>query len=145
LFPQLKYESINIRLRKLKTGQIQVFDVVRKKWLVLTPEEWVRQHVVSYLIHTKKYATALISLEKEIELNGTKKRYDIVVYDSNLNPLIIVECKSVAVKLTEEVLEQALRYNLVLKVPFVMITNGIHEFVLKQSTIIPELPDYTTD
>jgi type I site-specific restriction endonuclease len=140
MFPLLKYPSINIRLKHGKENQVFIFDNIRKKWLLLTPEEWVRQHAVNYLITEKKYKPSLISLEKEIELNGTKKRYDIVVYDKSLNPFIIIECKAPEIALTDSVLEQALRYNLVLKVPFIMITNGMNDLVIKDGTPIKDLP-----
>ncbi|MBK6521214.1 MAG: type I restriction enzyme HsdR N-terminal domain-containing protein [Sphingobacteriaceae bacterium] len=79
-----------------------VFDAIRKKWLQLTPEEWVRQHVVNYFITQQKYPASLISLEKEIELNGVKKRYDVVVYTKELKPFIIVRMQSSGVDLSQE-------------------------------------------
>lgn len=110
---------------------------------MLTPEEWVRQHVVNYLIVLKKYPLSLISVEKEIVLNGMKKRYDIVVYDRNLQPDIIIECKGPDVLLTTSVLEQALRYNLILESNYVVITNGMEERVFHNKTWISELPEYS--
>jgi len=124
VFPKLKYPTFNIRLKQNANDKLFVFDTIRKKWLLLTPEEWVRQHVVNYLIIEKKYPSSFISVEKEIELNGTKKRYDIVVYSKELKPDIIIECKAPEIELSEQVLEQALRYDLVLQVNYVVITNG---------------------
>lgn len=119
-----------------------MFDNIRKKWLQLTPEEWVRQHVVNYFTAHLKYPEALISLEKEIELNGTKKRYDIVVYNKNLKPVMIVECKSPSVELSQEVAEQASRYNLILNVEYVFITNGITDQLYKRGVIATKLPGF---
>jgi len=119
-----------------------VFDAIRKKWLQLTPEEWVRQHVVNYFIIQQKYPSSLISLEKEIELNGIKKRYDVVVYTKELKPFIIVECKAPGVELSQEVLEQASRYNLILNVDYVFITNGLKDQLYKGGVIANELPAF---
>lgn len=142
MFPILKYPTFNIRLKQDQKQRLFVFDEIRKKWLSLTPEEWVRQHVVNFLISVKKYPLSFISLEKEIELNGTKKRYDVVVYNKAMKPLIIIECKAPEVSLSEQVLEQALRYNLVLDVQFILITNGLSDAVFNFSKQINELPAY---
>jgi len=142
VFPTLKYPTFNIRLKEGKGKNLFVFDAIRKKWLLLTPEEWVRQHVVNYLIHEKGYPLSLISLEKEIELNGNKKRYDIVVYTKQLTPEIIIECKSPEIPLSEKVLEQALRYNLILNVNYVFITNGLNDFTYHNNGLISNLPSY---
>jgi hypothetical protein len=119
-----------------------VFDAIRKKWLQLTPEEWVRQHVVNYFITQQKYPASLISLEKEIELNGVKKRYDVVVYTKELKPFIIVECKAPGVDLSQDVLEQAARYNLILNVEYVFITNGLKDQLYKGGSIANNLPSF---
>lgn len=143
MYPVLKYEGVNIRLKRTGLTEVHIFDNVRKKWLLLTPEEWVRQHVVSYLVYNRKYPSSFISLEKEIELNGTRKRYDIVVYDKRMKPFVIVECKAFDVTLNNEVMEQAMRYNLVLRVPYVMLTNGANELVVKNGIPVQELPVFT--
>lgn len=142
MFPTLIYPTFNIRLKEGKGKTLFVFDVIRKKWLLLTPEEWVRQHVVNYLIYEKGYPLSLISLEKEIELNGNRKRYDVVVYTKQLTPEIIIECKSPEIPLSEKVLEQALRYNLILKVNYVFITNGLNDFTYHNNTALADLPSY---
>jgi hypothetical protein len=142
VFPILKYPTFNIRLKQDQKQRLFVFDEIRKKWLILTPEEWVRQHVVNYLISVKKYPLSFISLEKEIELNGTKKRYDVVVYNKAMKPLLIIECKAPEVLLSDQVLEQALRYNLALNVQYILITNGLADVVFKLSKQINELPAY---
>ena len=101
-----------------------VFDAIRKTWLLLTKEEWVRQNFVAYLIKHLRYPETLIALEKEIILNGLKKRFDILVYDGFHQPWMLIECKAPEVQLSDGVLQQALRYNITLPVPFIVITNG---------------------
>jgi len=111
---------------KIKTdaGRELIFDEIRKKWIILTPEEWVRQNFLQYLIQVKKYPATLIAVEKEIELGELIKRFDIVVYDRNHQPFMIVECKEMEVVLDKKVLDQVLRYNISLQVPYLVITNG---------------------
>ncbi len=101
-----------------------IFDELRKKWVVLTPEEWVRQNFLQYLVQVKKYPVSLIAIEKEIKLGELKKRFDIVVHDRNAKPWMIIECKEMDVSLNRSVLDQVLRYNISLRVPYLVITNG---------------------
>ncbi|WP_082915144.1 type I restriction enzyme HsdR N-terminal domain-containing protein [Arachidicoccus ginsenosidimutans] len=108
-------------------GEEQIFDGIRKRWLRLTPEEWVRQNFIQYLIKEKKYPASLISVEKEIVLGEMKKRYDIVVY-KDTQPWVIVECKEMNVQLNEKVLNQLLRYNATIVAPYLIITNGKQSF-----------------
>src|SRR5215217_2599749 len=111
-----------------RNGQRFIFDGIRKKWLLLTDEEWVRQNFVAYLINEMKYPATLIALEKSLELNGLKKRFDILVYDAAHQPWMLVECKAPQVVLNEAVLQQVLRYNISIPVPFIVITNGTLTF-----------------
>lgn len=108
-----------------------IFDDIRKRWIMLTPEEWVRQNFLQYLVQIKKYPASLIAVEKEIKLGELKKRFDIVVYDSNTKPWMIVECKEMNVPLDKSVLDQVLRYNISLNVPYLIITNGRYCMALK--------------
>ena len=101
-----------------------IFDEVRKQWMQLTPEEWVRQNFLQYLVHTQCYPASLIAVEKEMQLNGLKKRTDIIVYDKNTQPWMIVECKEMNVALDEKVLDQIMRYHMSIPVPYLVITNG---------------------
>ncbi|RYZ29017.1 MAG: type I restriction enzyme HsdR N-terminal domain-containing protein [Chitinophagaceae bacterium] len=101
-----------------------VFDTIRKAWLLLTEEEWVRQNFVAYLVKQLHYPETLIALEKEILLNGLKKRFDILVYDRSHQPWMLIECKAPEVLLSEDVLQQALRYNITVPVNYIVITNG---------------------
>ena len=111
---------------KIQQDKEFIFDEIRKQWIMLTREEWVRQNFLQYLIQVKKYPASLIAVEKEIQLGELTKRFDIVVYDRNTKPWMIIECKEMNVALTEPVLNQALRYNITLNVPFIVITNGSH-------------------
>src|SRR5690349_2596195 len=101
-----------------------IFDNIRKTWLLLTEEEWVRQNFVACLIKTLKYPASLIALEKEIYVNELKKRFDVLVYDKTHKPWMLVECKAPHVALSEDVLQQVLRYNISVPVQYIVITNG---------------------
>lgn len=111
---------------KIRTEQAveKIFDPIRKKWLVLTPEEWVRQNILQYIIQVKKYPASLIAVEKEILLGELKKRCDLVVYSKKLVPWMIIECKEMNANLDGKVLEQVLRYHITLPAQFLMLTNG---------------------
>ena len=114
-----------------KDGKKTIFDPVRKKYVALTPEEWVRQHVISFLMMEKNVPVKLIGVETEFKLFKTKKRFDLVVHDRNGKALVLVECKSPSVPLTQAVLDQASRYNFALNVAYLMLTNGLqHIFCL---------------
>lgn len=109
---------------KQEEGKDYLFDTIRKRWLLLTPEEWVRQNFIQYLVQVKSYPLSLIAVEKELRLGELKKRFDILVYDNNHQPWLMVECKAPEIKLTESVLQQALRYNISVPVKYILITNG---------------------
>jgi hypothetical protein len=121
---QLNFPEYNFRITETD-GKRFIFDPVRKKYVVLTPEEWVRQHVIQFLISDKNVPVSLIIAEAEISLFKTKKRFDIAVYDRNGNALMVVECKAPTVPLSQDVLDQAVRYNMTLKVGILMLTNGL--------------------
>lgn len=143
--PALIYPSFNVRV-KHENNKAHIFDEVRKKWLALSPEEWVRQHLINFLIHYKNVPASLISIEKEINLNATRKRYDVVVYDKQMKPLILIECKAPDIIIDQSTLEQALRYNLILGVNYLLITNGLKDYVIKaengKGQLLNELPSY---
>lgn len=101
-----------------------IFDPVRRRWLLLTPEEWVRQNFVNYLLRQQGYPATLIALEKQIHLGEMTKRFDILVYDPAHQPWLMVECKAPTVSLTEDTLQQVLRYQMVLPVSYLLISNG---------------------
>lgn len=141
----LKYPKFELRLKHIK-DRAYIFDSVRKKWVVLSPEEWVRQHLINYLTIHKKTPLSLISVEKEIKLNQTKKRYDVVIYNKALRPVVLIECKAPTVIIDNTTIEQALRYNLILSVNYLMLSNGVNDIILyikdNKVTQLDELPDF---
>ena len=108
---------------KTEEGQEFIFCVIRKKWLLITPEEWVRQNVLLYLIHSLQYPASLIAVEKKMLLGELQKRFDIVVY-RNERHFLLIECKAMDVPVTQKVLDQAMRYNSRLQAGYFIITNG---------------------
>ena len=111
-----------------KDGRTEVFDPIRKKWLVLTPEERVRQQLILFLLNVKKIPASHISVEKAITVNGLTKRYDLVVFGADMKPQIVIECKAPEVEITQAVVEQAGRYNKTLRAPILGVTNGSTHF-----------------
>jgi len=102
-----------------------IFDIIRKKYVVLTPEEWVRQHVVHYLIYTRSFRKSYINVEKMFKINNIVKRYDVVVYNPDGSIYLLVECKKPDIKLSQTVFDQIARYNLQLNAKYLMVTNGL--------------------
>lgn len=135
---------------KLKSNEKHtlIFDNLRKKYFVLTPEEWVRQHFVQFLIKEKKYPISLIAIEKQLTINNLKKRTDIVIYNKLGNPDIIVECKAPQIKITQATFDQIARYNLKLKANYLIVTNGLDHFFCKMDVenetyiFLKDIPDY---
>ena len=136
-----------VKLRQDADGE-RVWDPLRKKWLVCTPEEWVRQHVLNHLSHDLGCPGSLTSLEHTISLHGLTKRADIVVHGRAGKPLLLVECKAPHVKVDHKVFEQAARYNLVFRVPFLMVTNGLTHYCCRVDQVsgsvdfLPKVPSY---
>jgi len=124
---ELSLPAFDYKVKK-KGETVFIFDVIRKKQVVLTPEEWVRQHVIHYLMEVKKYPLALIAVEREIDLYGLSRRFDIVTFDRSGEPWLLIECKAPTINLTKQVFDQAFRYNIVLSAPYVAITNGITHY-----------------
>ena len=143
---KLNLPETGLRIRT-REGREEVWDAIRRRWLVLTPEEWVRQQMIGYLTGHKNADPLLIQQEQCLTLHGTSRRADIVVYDAQARPQLVVECKAPQVKLTREVLEQAVRYNLVLKVPYILITNGLTHYCFRYDAsenrfaALDEVPD----
>jgi len=109
---------------KEENGKEMIFDFIRKQWLFLNEEEWVRQNFIQFLVQELKYPLELIAVEKEIQLGDLKKRFDILVYDRDHKPWMLIECKAGEVRLDENVLHQVLRYNISIPAKFLVITNG---------------------
>jgi hypothetical protein len=119
----VQYPEPKFRMKN-ENGKHYIFDSIRKVWLLLTEEEWVRQNFVNYLTTQLHYPSTVIALEKEILLNDLKKRFDILVYDKQHKPWMLIECKEPKVSLSEDVLQQVLRYNISVPVEYIVITNG---------------------
>jgi len=141
---KIEYPSYQPKI-KTEKGRELIFDPYRKKWITLTPEEWVRQNFMQYLVHVLRYPVSLIAIEKEILLGEVKKRFDIVIYNQDTVPFMVVECKEMNVPLSENVLHQALRYNTNMQAKFIVITNGRYCFAFKrvgesfeETELIPE-------
>ncbi len=146
VLPVLNFPVVDFRFQKNEKGNLQVFDIIRKKFVDATPEEWVRQHIIHYLINHKQVPASMISIEKQLLLNNTKRRTDIVVFNSNLKPILIIECKAPEVEINQLTVNQALRYNLELNVPSVFLSNGLNHVFLKldrnSPEILKEIPSY---
>jgi len=141
---KIEYPPYQPKIKEEK-GKELIFDEFRKRWVILTPEEWVRQNFLQYLTQIKKYPASLIAIEKEIKLGELKKRFDIVVYDADTKPWMIVECKEMNVALDKSVLDQVLRYNMALKVPYLVITNGSYCMALQLKENLMEEIDALPD
>ena len=113
-------------------GREEIFCIIRKSWMILTPEEWVRQNFLLYLTEVLKFPASLIAVEKQLLISEVKKRFDIVVYTNTMNPHILVECKEMEVKLTHQVMDQLLVYYASIQSPFLVITNGVLTFAFKK-------------
>lgn len=144
---QLNFPAYQFRF-KSSENKISIFDSIRKKFIILTPEEWVRQHVIHYLIEEKKYPKSLINVEKLIKINDLNKRYDIIVFNPDGSIFLIVECKSHTVKISQEVFDQIARYNMKLQAEYLMITNGISHYYCQmdynkqQYNFLKDIPNY---
>lgn len=134
---KIAYPSYPFKI-EIKDGKDHIFDPLRKKWIRLTPEEWVRQNFIQYLLQVKKYPPSLIAIEKEIVVGELKKRFDILVYQ-NSRPWLLVECKEMNVPVNESVIQQLLRYQTVIQAPYLIITNGndTKGIAIKDQELIP--------
>ncbi|WP_103068008.1 type I restriction enzyme HsdR N-terminal domain-containing protein [Aquimarina sediminis] len=144
---KLNFPEYHFRFKNSE-NKVSIFDRIRKKFIILTPEEWVRQHTLNYLIEEKKYPESLINVEKLIKLNDLNKRYDIIIFNPDGSIFLIVECKSVNIKITQEVFDQIARYNLALNAEYLMITNGLDHYYCqmnyaeKKYTFLKNLPNF---
>ncbi|MGZ4048142.1 MAG: type I restriction enzyme HsdR N-terminal domain-containing protein [Bacteroidia bacterium] len=124
---QLNLPTYQFKLKKAGE-RIQIFDSIRKKYVVLTPEEWVRQNFLQYLIQEKKFPSSLIAVEAGLKYNQLQKRTDVLVYDKSGSPFLLVECKASSVKITQDTFDQIARYNMIFKVKYLVVTNGLNHF-----------------
>lgn len=120
--------SFRIKEEDKKT---KIFDEIRRQFYVLTPEEWVRQHLIRYLIEERSFPKSLIAVEKGLRLNGLQKRMDVLVYDRSGQPLLMAECKAPEVKIDQSVFEQIGRYNIQMKLPYLLVSNGLKHYCAK--------------
>jgi len=121
----LNLPDYSFRIRKNASGKDEIFDEFRKKYFVLTPEEWVRQNFIKYLNHEKNFPVSLIAIERGIKVNSMQKRFDAVIFDRKGNPIVLIEFKSPDVRIDQKVMEQISRYNLTLNVSYLIVSNGL--------------------
>ncbi len=144
----LNFPEYGFRLKNSENN-LHIFDVIRKKFVVLQPEEWVRQHTVNYLIQEKYYPKSLINVEKQLTVNDIKKRYDIVVFNSDGSIHILVECKAPSIVVDQNTFDQIARYNLQLNADYLMVTNGLQHFYCKMDfesekyAFLRDIPDFS--
>jgi hypothetical protein len=144
---QLNFPIFAFRFKN-SNNILSIYDEIRKKFVVLLPEEWVRQHVLRFLIEVKKYPKSLINVEKVLKVNGLRKRYDIVVFDLDGSILLLIECKAPKIKTSQATFDQIARYNLTLKAQFLMVTNGLNHYFCQMDLLnekyifLSELPDF---
>ena len=144
---KLNLPAYDFRLEE-KDGKTRIFDRFRKKMVVLTPEEWVRQHFLLFLVHEKNFPSSRIAVEAALKVARRTKRTDMVVYDRQLSPLLIVECKAPSVKITESTFDQIVRYNMTLLVNYLVVTNGLEHYCCKLDytdnsySFLPDIPEY---
>lgn len=145
-FP-LNLPAYPFKLKQLDNSTY-IFDDIRRKYLVLTPEEWVRQHIVQYMIREKGYPKSLIKLEGGMKLNSMQKRTDIIAFNSAGHKVLLVECKAPSVKISQKVFDQIARYNIVHQIPLLAVTNGLEhyycqiDFIAKGYSFLESLPPY---
>ncbi|KQB40762.1 putative restriction endonuclease [Flavobacterium daejeonense] len=144
---KLNFPTYSFRFKNSE-NKTAIFDEIRKKFIILTPEEWVRQHVVRFLLEEKQYPKSLINVEKVLLVNGLRKRYDVVVFNPDGSIHILVECKAPEVKITQSTFDQIARYNMTMKSSFLMVSNGLNHYFCQMDYeneryhFQPELPDY---
>lgn len=146
--PILNFPKFDFRFKSNENG-FQIFDVVRKKFVVLQPEEWVRQHTVLFILKTLKYPKSFVNVEKKMVLNNITKRSDILVFNPDGSIKILVECKAPEITIDQNTFDQIARYNIIADAEYLMVTNGISHFYCqmdyenKKYTFIPELPEFS--
>ena len=146
---KLSFPDFMIRIKN-KENKHFIFDIIRKKWFLLTQEEWVRQHCIHFLIFFKKYPKSLINVEKKLLVNGLPKRYDIIVYSKKGNVILLVECKAPNIKISQDVFDQIAKYNLSIKSKYLMVSNGLSHYFCEVNYesndyyFLADIPDFKT-
>lgn len=128
--PKLHFPEYKFTLRRDTSGgqSLKIFDTIRGKYVSLTPEEWVRQHIVQFLVHDRNVPKTLVGIEKRVVVNGLERRCDVIVYSKQHKPLMLIECKAPSVKVSQEVFDQAARYNMTLDVHYFVLSNGYETY-----------------
>ncbi|UZH54909.1 type I restriction enzyme HsdR N-terminal domain-containing protein [Salinimicrobium tongyeongense] len=143
----LNFPRYSFRLKNSE-NKIAVFDELRKKFVLLTPEEWVRQHVVQFLLQEKKFPKSLLNVEKQVKLHDLIKRYDVLAYKPNGDIHLVVECKAASVPISQDTFDQIARYNLALQADYLMVTNGLKHYFCRldykaeKYHFLPDLPEW---
>jgi len=146
---ELNFPEFSFRFKNSE-NKVSIFDCIRKKFVILQPEEWVRQHCVLYLMEVKKYPISLINVEKELTINDLKKRYDIVIFNPDGSILLIVECKAPKININQTTFDQIARYNTALNSTYLMVTNGINhyycqmDFENERYQFLKDIPEYSS-
>lgn len=144
----LNFPPYSFRIKNSQNRQY-IFDGIRKKFVVLQPEEWVRQHVLRYLVFTKNYPKSLINVEKQLLVNELKKRYDVVVYNPDGSIFLLIECKAPEVKITQTTFDQIAQYNYQLEAQHLMVTNGLDHYYCEMDHVnekyrfLEDIPDFS--
>ncbi len=145
---ELNLPEYDVKLRRVKSG-VKIYDILRQKYVAVTPEEWVRQHFIAYLINEKGYPAPLMANEVGITLNGTRRRCDSIVADHTGKIAVIIEYKSPSVNITQNVFDQIVRYNMALKARYLIVSNGMSHYCCAidyehgSYTFLPGIPDYS--
>ena len=146
---ELNLPSYDYRLKRMDDGHIAIWDNTRRRYVSLTPEEWVRQHFIAYLVEHRQYPAGRIGNEIALTLNGRPRRCDTLVYDEFGSPLVLIEYKAPHVAITQEVFDQIVRYNMVFCVPYIIVSNGLShycchiDYTTRSTTFLSEIPCYS--
>ncbi|NRS87593.1 hypothetical protein HNQ02_000500 [Flavobacterium sp. 7E] len=144
---KLNFPSYTFRFKNSE-NKVAIFDEIRKKFIILTPEEWVRQHVVLFLLEEKKYPKSMINVEKVLKVNGLRKRYDVVVFNPDGSIFVLIECKAPEIKIAQATFDQIARYNMTMKADYLMVTNGLNHYFCQMDyenekyEFLRDLPDF---
>lgn len=144
----LNLPPFEAKIKETEENKLSIYDTLRRKYIALTPEEWVRQHFINYLINYKGYPEALLANEMAISLNGTTKRCDSVLFSPQMQPRMILEYKAPHINISQKVFDQITRYNMVLHVEYLIVSNGLHHYCCKidikenRYTFLQDIPAY---
>lgn len=145
---KLNFRNYTFRFKNSE-NKVAIFDEIRKKFIILTPEEWVRQHVVRFILEEKKYPKSYVNVEKIVRINGMSKRYDVVVFKPDGSIFLLVECKAPGVTISQNTFDQIARYNMSLNAVHMMVTNGLNHYFCQMDYeqekyfFLQDLPEYT--